>query len=230
MTIVYIPAGPFMMGSDKYAIERPLHTVTLDAYWMDLTEVSNAQYALCEADGACTAPGSVRSNTTAQYYGNDAYAAYPMVNITWEQAMNYCLWAGGYLPSEAQWEKAARGDADERPYPWGSSPANPDLANYGGNVGDVMPVGSYPLGASPYGLLDMAGNVREWTADFWDSNYYVDAPAENPTGPESGTSRVVRDGAYGHDADFLRVSYRNYLQPDDYGNYLGFRCVMPVQP
>ncbi|NSW52840.1 MAG: formylglycine-generating enzyme family protein [Anaerolineae bacterium] len=229
MPMVYISAGEFQMGSTKYDIERPVHTVTLDAYWMDRYEVTNARYALCQAEGACTEPFSVRSETIGDYYDNPAYADYPVVNIDWYQAQAYCEWAGGRLPTEAEWEKAARGSADQRRYPWGDDEPNPDVSNYDNHVGDLTAVGSYPKGSSPYGIEDLAGNAKEWTGDWWAGDYYQNSPAENPAGPEHGDRKVVRNGCYGHPADFIRVSYRNYFPPQNSGNYLGFRCVLPVK-
>ena len=164
MVLVYVPAGEFRMGSagsDSQAQdnEKPQHTVYLDAFWMDRTEVTNALYALCVKAGACQPPLSVNYSWRESYYGNSQYDGYPVVYVSWKDAAAYCEWAGRWLPTEAEWEKAARG-TDGRLYPWGNAEPDANRLNFNGNV-DARAVGSYPSGASPYGALDMAGNVWE---------------------------------------------------------------------
>jgi formylglycine-generating enzyme required for sulfatase activity len=217
-----IPAGEFLMGSPDNmgsGDEHPQHTVYLDVFWIMQTEVTNAQYAKCVAAGACSAP----DNT---HWQDAAYADHPVTNVDWNQANAYAQWAGGRLPTEAEWEKAARG-TDGRTYPWGNEAPAALLANccVFVNETETTPVGNYPAGASPYGALDMAGNVWEWTADWYDSSYYSQSPAQNPTGPSSGDYRVLRGRAYWDDADVVRVATRNPKNPDLRSGFFGFRVV-----
>ena len=165
MVMVYIPAGEFQMGStDGPEEEQPLHTVALDSFWVDRTEVTNAQYRLCEKSGECEPPWGWTRFGREEYYGDEKYDGYPVSYATWKQAEAYCTWAGDRLPTEAEWEYAARGPASFK-YPWGDGEPNETLLNYDGNVDDFTEAGSYPEGASWCGALDMAGNTQEWVAD-----------------------------------------------------------------
>ncbi len=164
--------------------ETPQHTVYLDAFWIDRTDVTNNMYASCVSTGACTAPISTTSSTStiiSSYYGNSAFDNYPVIWVTWYDATAYCKWAGRQLPTEAQWEKAARG-TDGRIYPWGNTAPDDTLLNYNASIGDTTAVSSYLRGASPYGALDMAGNVWQWVNDWYSDTYYRSSSSSNPLG------------------------------------------------
>ncbi len=172
-SMVYIPAGTFSMGWNYGDPgETTEHSVSLDAYWMDLTEVTNQMYAACVSAGVCTPPSETRSYKRNAYYGSDEFSAFPVIYVSWQQSQDYCAWAGRRLPTEAEWEYAARGD-DRRLYPWGKTRPTLEMANYAFNNKDTTQVGAYPAGASPFGLLDMAGNVAEWVSDWYIESYYT---------------------------------------------------------
>ena len=231
MTLVYVPAGEFMMGSNTGdSDELPVHTVNLDAYWIDKTEVTNALYTACVQAGACQPPMKTDSFTHANYYGLPRFSNFPVINVNWDDAQTYCGWAGRRLPTEAEWEKAARG-TDGRIYPWGNDDPTCSLANYYPNgqfacVGDTRAVGTTFSGVSPYGALDMAGNVAEWVADWYDEGYYASSPSSNPTGPASGQYRVLRGGSWSVCEYGIRSDLRNRRDPADSNSDTGFRCAM----
>jgi formylglycine-generating enzyme required for sulfatase activity len=236
---VLIPAGTFQMGCDVnnpaengcseswQTAELPLHTVNLDTYYIDKYEVTNARYKACVNAGVCTAPAESRSYTRDEYYGTSTYADYPVIFVNWLQANTFCRWVGKRLPTEAEWEKAARGGSDTRKYPWGDTPPDSTLLNYNSNVGDTTRVGSYPSGASPYGAMDMAGNVAEWVNDWYDANYYPVSPGSNPPGPAEGIYRVTRGGSWVYIGfgDLVRSAGRLLGHPETgQGPFDGFRC------
>lgn len=240
MPQVYIPAGTLRMGGmdvRRAENETPVREVTLDAFWMDQLEVTNAMYLLCVRAGGCTPPQNFRSGRRAFYFNNPEFNDYPVVYVTWGQAKVYCEWAGRRLPTEAEWERAGRGD-DFRTFPWGEDKADYTLANFNMLVGDTSRVGSYPLGASPFGVLDMAGNVAEWVNDFYSFNYIL-SDVLNPTGPltSAGSNRVVRGGSLGDAEINIRVSKRSSVRGSDlnalpgsdaylgdFSPRIGFRC------
>jgi formylglycine-generating enzyme required for sulfatase activity len=223
MVMVEIPAGEFNMGKDDDIIgaDSPRHTVYLDTYWIDKTDVTNEMFAKCVQAGKCTF--NIQHAATDIHFGNPDYADHPVVYVTWYQAVAYCQWAGRRLPTEAEWEKAARG-TDGRIFPWGRKPVDSRLANYNDVVGDTTPVGNYPLGASPYGLLDMAGNVRQWVADWFSDLFYRNSPLQNPLGPGMGEKRVLRGGSFKDPANGVRVTARFEHVPGSAGMNRGFRC------
>ena len=221
VSMVFVPPGEFMMGNN---------TVHLDAFWIDKTEVTNDLYAKCVQAGACSAPRSSGSHTRENYYGNPEFEDYPVIYVSWVDAQNYCSWTGGRLPTEAEWEKAARG-TDGRTFPWGEvDPAGTsDLLNY--RAQDTTEVGIYPAGASPYGALDMAGNVSEWVADWLSLEYYASPPPANPPGPDSGEYRVWRGGSWANTlTELVRTSSRTGNFPTDASGGIGIRCARDAGP
>lgn len=243
----FIPAGEFTMGTSaqdaqiecnryntqycqasRFVNETPPHVVTLDAFYMDTYEVTNANYKLCVDAGVCKTPLNTSSATRSNYYGDPQFDNYPVLYVDWQMAKTYCEWRGGSLPTEAQWEKAARG-TDTRPYPWGKglrcNLANYNSQNNGPCTGDTTPVGSYAEGISPYGLYDMAGNVWEWTLDWHTESYDLSLPSANPTGAPTGVYRVLRGSSW-FDYEFsARTTFRGRADPNMAENYIGFRCV-----
>lgn len=244
MTQIYISAGTFIMGGlDVYREndELPAHEVKLNSYWIDQVEITNGMYNLCVQANVCRLPTQIRSDNREEYFGNIEFQDYPVINITWFDANTYCQWVERRLPTEAEWEYAARGN-DKRNYPWGDEPPNEYTANFINLVGDTSRVGSYVEGASPFGVLDMAGNVWEWVADRYRQDYYSKSPVENPLGPSIdevfNNMFVIRGGSFQDEEYDLRVSNRNFIEgpnfnaklDDDeyYGKSsvkIGFRCV-----
>ena len=249
--MVLVPAGTFTMGSDSetvlaackalgvpgcrledYQDESPPHKVYLDDYYIDQFEVTNARYAACVHAGMCEKPKVDSSKYQSNYYNNSKYDNYPVLFVNWEMAMAYCDWREARLPTEAEWEKAARG-TDARTYPWGER-IDCTYANFlgapGGCAGDnIIAVGSYESGNSPYGAYDMAGNIIEWVADWYDKEYYTTLPVDvtNPTGPDTGSQRVMRGGAWDFSALGVRSANRDSRNPNAAG-YSGFRCARSV--
>ena len=238
MTLVYVPAGEFPMGAeDGDPDERPVHTVKLDAFWVDQTEVSNAMFAQCVEAGHCSPPSDYSSYTRDQYYGNSSYNHFPVIYVSWHQSQNYCSWAGRRLPTEAEWEKTARG-TDGRAYPWGNGSMAGNLLNFADSntdfgfayrsiddgYGDTSPVGNYKDGQSPYFALDMAGNVWEWVADWYSDNYYNNSPSSNPKGSSSGAERALRGGSWSDSRNDVRSSQRLASDPSTTHYAIGFRC------
>jgi formylglycine-generating enzyme required for sulfatase activity len=227
--MVMIPAGEFWMGRDGTEAledERPRHNVWLDAYSMDIYEVTTARYAKF-----LSATGRALPLFWDQVDLN-AHRDRPVIGVSWEDAYAYCRWAGKRLPTEAEWEKAARG-TDERPYPWGNQTPTPNLANFAlgarfsyGQV--LMPVDRYVKGRSPYGLYNLAGNVWEWVQDWYEGDYYEHSPGRNPAGLEHGQFKVLRGGSWSELPKYLLTYGRFKLPPSTRNSYTGFRCAKPV--
>ena len=225
--MVLIPEGEFEMGSNEgYDDEKPVHKVFVKAFYMDVYEVTNAQY--------------LKFVNEMKYkplkHGNDPtlnMPNQPVVNVTWYDVLEYCKWAGKRLPTEAEWEKAARGGLVGKRYPWGDhifhdnanyySTGGKDFWDMSSKVGDFDPNG--------YGLYDIAGNVQEWCADWYDPQYYAVSPKDNPMGPKSGKEVIARGGSWGDESaadkdSGLRIAKRRPLDPYESNQYTGFRCVM----
>jgi formylglycine-generating enzyme required for sulfatase activity len=230
--MVLVPAGEFTMGSETgESDEKPVHQVYLDAFYIDIYEVTNAAYKACEDAGKCNSPKQTGSFTRSRYYGNSQYDDNPVIYVDWNMAKTYCEWRAGKLPTEAQWEKAARG-TDERIYPWNSG-IDSRYANYNSYVGDTVNVGNYEDGKSIYGVYDMAGNVWEWIADLYDSRYYQSSYIEsNPQGPYRTDQQyvVIRGGSWDSGVIHLRVSNRDSYLSNGYSYKIGFRCVRSAIP
>jgi formylglycine-generating enzyme required for sulfatase activity len=201
--------------------EQPAHTVYLDAFYIDIYEVTNTLYAACVNESVCESPTDTGSETRDSYYGNSEFDHYPVIFVDWNMAKTYCEWRGARLPAEAEWEKAARG-MDERTYPWGEE-VDETYANYSNQIGDTTEAGDYESGKSFYGLYDMAGNVWEWVGDYYSETYYQDSPFSNPLGPDSGQEHVLRGGSW-YDASFLIRTASRLKEPESVGNNFGFRC------
>jgi formylglycine-generating enzyme required for sulfatase activity len=261
--MVLVPAGEFLMGGKEeqalaeckkfrngsgndcqpgwFINEEPPHNVYLNSFLMDRTEVTNEMYAKCVESGACQPPKHSDPRFYPKdyyevYYENPEYANYPVVYVAWDDAQNYCVWRDGRLPTEAEWEKTARG-IDGRVYPWGDvidcSYANHQtkdgVCTFGEYI-NIAPVGSYPNGMSPYGALDMAGNVAEWVSDWYDVNYYGYSSVTNPLGPSSGDFHVIRGGSWVQDAPFLRTTARTVYSSYEPNDETGFRCAKDAPP
>ncbi|HXC67880.1 MAG TPA: formylglycine-generating enzyme family protein [Nitrospiraceae bacterium] len=220
-SMAVVPAGEFMMGSPTGdSDEQPAHKVYVDSFSMDKYEVTVGQYAAFLQAKGIDPPSDWKTMNRSEHQKR------PVANVDWADAFAFCKWAGKRLPTEAEWEKAARG-TDDRLYPWGNDPPTPLHANFGksdwSNHGVLAPIGSFENGKSPYGIYDMAGNVWEWVNDWYDYNYYKNSPSQSPTGPSSGGTKVIRGGAWNSNPRAMRSSNRSLTSPTDQG-LTGFRC------
>jgi formylglycine-generating enzyme required for sulfatase activity len=224
-----IPAGSFERGR-SHALpddglkwfpellkdDRPVRTITLDAFSLDVHEVTSREYAEMVAAGQAKAPFYWPGGQPAQGKEDD-----PVANVTWAEAAAYCAWRGKRLPTEAEWEKTCRGGAGGMLHPWGDEPADARRAHFDSITGPVK-VCSFEKNA--YGLCDMAGNVWEWSADWYGKDYYADAPEANPRGPATGEYRVLRGGSWADEAKYLTCAHRSYARPVERSPNIGFRC------
>lgn len=270
-TMVLVPEGEFVMGCDPgnpfgincaydiHHYELPLHPVYLDTYEIDKYEVTNVQYRSCVEAGVCNPPKKARSKTRDEYFNHPDYNYYPVLFVSHWDAEDYCEWAGKRLPTEAEWEKAARGTIDTRMWSWGNEDPDCSRLNFnhpgpGWCNGDTTPVGDYLTGASPYGVMNMSGNVFEWVADLYDVGYYLVSPYYNPLGPE--VSREVLGGPdstipfftirgagymsdwyyhpvshrhWGHHADRASKEVGDYDVPLYRNDFVGFRCARSLE-
>ena len=214
--LVHIPAGEFTMGYGGQ--DNPEHIVSLRDFWIYRTEVTNRMYAACVSTGKCSSPVSVD-------YLDPEYASEPITGIAWEDAHAYCTWIKGDLPTEAQWEKTARGP-EGKIYPWGDAAPSCDLLNFDNCTGVVSDVTAFPGGQSDFEVLDMAGNVYEWVGDWHDEDYYRSVPRENPRGPKSGKKKVMRGGSWINYATGVRPADRTDSKPNARMDFVGFRCAL----
>jgi formylglycine-generating enzyme required for sulfatase activity len=222
--LIYIPSGEFVMGMNyNPPYEDTTHTVFTSGYWIYQTQVTNAMYGSCVKAGKCTYRTAEKVN---HHYYNPEYANHPVVYILWNEAEKYCSWAGGHLPTEAEWEKAARGPSGNANSQGDTEPSL-TLINVDNRIGDTVEVGSSPENQSAYGVLDMGSNVREWVQDWYVSNSYANSPRNNPTGPVDGTYKVLKGAGFDDPITFTRSAHRLKHVPNSPGNNRGFRCVIP---
>lgn len=231
LVLVRVQAGKFLMGSAKrqdpqaYNDEMPQHLVHLDEYWIGKYPVTNGQYQACVLDIGCRKPDHWQGGQIPP-----GKKQHPVVNVFWDDAVAFCRWVGQVagmsvrLPTEAEWEKAARG-TDGRWYPWGNEPPDATRCNFGRNMANTTPTGKYsPRGDSPCGCADMAGNVWEWVVD-WYAPYRAGRQV-NPTGPASGAGRVLRGGAFNYPTRGVRCAYRDWYNPRYRSYFIGFRVIV----
>jgi formylglycine-generating enzyme required for sulfatase activity len=229
MPMAYVPEGVFNMGNDRgSADEQPIHPVNVDAFYMDKFEVTNGLYGACVEAGVCEPVKKKSSATRSNYYDDPHYVRFPVIFVDWNMAQTYCEWREARLPTEAEWEKAARGGTNIT-YPWGDRP-DCNLANYGNCLGDTSGATIYDLGQSRYGIYNMAGNVWEWVNDWYSDAYYRSSPQDNPQGPDTGKEKVLRGGSWKEDYAEMRSMNREAENPAHSSNVIGFRCVRDAAP
>ncbi len=224
--MIHIPGGPFTMGGreeDSPDNERPAHQVHISSFYMDTYPVTNQDY---REFVNCT------GQTTPIHWQRGTYptglARHPVVNVSYHDAKAYADWMGARLPTEAEWEKAARG-TDERLYPWGNRFVDGERCNSNNMIGTTLPVDEFPLGRSPFGIWDMSGNTYEWCGDYYEGNYYPFSPATNPKGPEGGQERVIRGGFFAETRPNVRTTHRNSAPETHTRENVGFRLAISDQ-
>jgi formylglycine-generating enzyme required for sulfatase activity len=227
LEFVYVPGGEFRMGSaDEEPDAQPVHRVKLAPFWISRCEVARFQYARFMESTGRQPPSHWKDK---RFSSDDAQ---PVVGVTWEDAAEFCRWAGGRLPTEAEWEYAARGSTGSRRFPWGDALPDATRAHCHQDIGfgGTQAVGLAKAGASPFGVLDLAGNVFEWCADWYSADYYARSPQENPTGPASGTLRVIRGGAWISLPDACHAAARGKSRPESRSLLVGIRVVRAGPP
>jgi formylglycine-generating enzyme required for sulfatase activity len=238
--MIEIPAGSFPMGvppgdRDGGRDEYPRHEVFVDTFFIDQFEVTNGRYLEFVKSTAHRIPQNPKNPTRNLWQGDgitDSLADRPVINVDWYDATAYCQWAGKRLPTEAEWEKAAKGTSDRR-FPWGNVEPTGKHLNYNQRwIGEktLMPVGSYEAGKSPYGVYDMAGNVWEWVNDWYDARYYEKSPSKNPNGPQEGTKKVIRGAGWQNETPTVRIFTRVDSDPTNRDESTGFRCAADAAP
>lgn len=232
--MVYVSSGYSMMGTEFGDLTaanntKPYHLIYVDAFYMDVQEVTNADYAVCVAAGVCREPESFDSKTRENYYSSSIFASFPVLNVTWQDAADYCAFVEKRLPTEAEWERAARGISDNRRYPWGAGSPRSHHMNISLIPGDTERVNIYSEGLSPYGAADMLGNVSEWTADWYEENWYYMGEQDNPKGPAEGSEKVVRGSSFEADPKEQHLASRTGMDPDSYSYTVGFRCAQSIR-
>jgi hypothetical protein len=218
--LVPVPGGPFTIGRQG-GLDNPERQMNLADFWIYRTKVTNAQFAYCVSQGQCTQP-SLKDDPG---YNDPVRTQYPVAGVTYDQAAAYCTFVHGRLPTEAEWEKTARGP-DANIYPWGAGAPTCDWLNFETCTGNTTPVNQYPQGQSYYRALDMEGNAFEWVADWYKADYYASAPADDPLGPERGNQRSVRSSAFNSGGNQTPAYSRFFSNPGDHRANLGFRCVV----
>jgi formylglycine-generating enzyme required for sulfatase activity len=222
-----VSAGKFTMGNDNGDTEsRPASSIYVETFYIDKYEVTNDMYGICVSDGKCRMPKKPGSATRSSYFNNPNFANYPAIYVDWKMAKTYCEWRGARLPTEAEWEKAARGSDDERAFPWGDN-FDCDFANHSGCVGDTAPVSQYDKGQSPYGVYGMSGNVWEWTSSLF--SFYPYSSTDGRENLDVSGNRVVRGGSwniFGGTGGNIRIDTRFKLDPVYFGPFVGIRCAL----
>ncbi|MBK9049912.1 MAG: SUMF1/EgtB/PvdO family nonheme iron enzyme [Chloroflexi bacterium] len=237
--MIYLPGGPFIMGDDEgESDEKPAHTANLSSFFLDETEVSNREYALCVAEEACARPDRLGATYHPAYYGDPAFDEYPVIFVSWYDAEQFCDWRGARLPTEAEWEYAASYDPLNQiklKYPWGDVfegtwlNFNASFTEFDDGHRDTAPITSYPEGRSIMGIYNLSGNVMEWVADWYDPRYYRTATEVNPLGPETGEFKTIRGGSWLSDRDETTAVARTNFDPTVSRATLGFRCAQTPQ-
>lgn len=232
--MVLVPGGNSTIGalpSDYSAAKdaQPMKIISLKPFYVDVLETTNRDYAKCVAAGKCAEPAAIESETRPDYFSYEGYGRFPVVNVTWNDAKNYCEFVGKRLLTEAEWEKAAMGVNEYRRYPWGNGAPQPYYMNMSGIPGDTEMGNSYPKGASPFGVMDTVGNVSEWVSDWYSEDAYQQITPDHLNGPEAGTRKVIRGDSFKTPLELVNITNRYQLEPDQANSFTGIRCAKDVR-